>query len=171
MSTNERYVDTCPVCNGTGKDPLSRLGLDCANCDGTGLDPKDTRSGPTPPPKDRHADSLPRPLNFSDLERACQARNGEWWQGQALSIDKKLFFAVEIGEEAGEVCGVIKKLHRQSHGMPTGEPKTLNDLADELADLVITAQNVANTYGINLGDGIRRKFNATSEKRGFNTKL
>lgn len=173
MNTSElKTGGPCPKCNGRGVlQGQNGLHDTCLDCGGTGKVVDVDFHGVEQRSSVASWEGLKRPLNFSDLERACLSRNKEWWQGDALDTDRKLFFGVEMGEESGEVCGVIKKLHRQEHGMPTGAHKTVKDLSDELADVVITAQNIAAQFGINLGGAIRTKFNETSTKRGFTTKL
>lgn len=47
----------------------------------------------------------------------------------------------------------------------------MNDLAEELADVVICADLCAVSAGIDLGAAVVAKFNATSEKVGLTTML
>lgn len=60
--------------------------------------------------------------------------------------------------ECGEACNLIKKLRR-------GEDVPTEDIAFELADLVIYADLLAERLGIDLGAAVRAKFNFVSEHR------
>lgn len=106
-------------------------------------------------------------LSFGVLQRACVARNVEWHGDDQPSL---LFKATDLGGEVGEALNVVKKLAREREGWP-GSRATVDDLADELADVVICAMHVANCEGIDLGAAVVRKFNATSQKLGLNTIL
>ncbi len=70
----------------------------------------------------------------------------------------------------GEACNVVKKLERERHGW-RGSRATLDDLAQELADVVICADLCAVTAGIDLDAAVVAKFNATSRKQGLSTLL
>lgn len=76
----------------------------------------------------------------------------------------------ELGGEAGEAQNVIKKIERERLGL-RGSRVSINDLADELADVIICADLIAMEEGIDLGKAVKRKFNATSEKYGLSTKI
>lgn len=91
----------------------------------------------------------------------------------AWDPEKKLdasYKANEMQEEAGEAGGVVKKLERERLGLP-GSRKTVQDLADELGDVIITADLVANHYGIDLQKAATDKFNKTSRDMGFSVLL
>lgn len=76
----------------------------------------------------------------------------------------------ELAGEVGEACNVIKKLERARHCRP-GSTDTVEHLAEELADVVICVDLIANAVGIDLWDAVRSKFNATSKKVGFSTRI
>lgn len=76
-----------------------------------------------------------------------------------------------LAGECGEVCDAVKKLRRLDHNTNTAkDPQTVmeavEDVALELADVVIYADLLASRLGIDLGDAVIRKFNATSKLRG-----
>lgn len=71
------------------------------------------------------------------------------------------FRGVELAGETGEACNVIKKLERERHGW-RGSRATKDQLEEELADVVIVADLIAEEAGIDLSDGIVKKFNKTS---------
>lgn len=76
------------------------------------------------------------------------------------------FRGVELAGEAGEVCNVIKKLERERLGL-RGSRDTKAHLAEELADVVICADLIAISMGIDLRVAVVMKFNATSAKVGL----
>lgn len=80
------------------------------------------------------------------------------------------FRAMELGGEVGEALNEAKKLVREANGWP-GSRSSKEKLAEELADVVICADLLAMTAGVDLGEAVRAKFNATSDKVGLNTKL
>lgn len=78
----------------------------------------------------------------------------------------------EMTGEAGEAANVAKKLKR-GWKMKNGErtpfsqsdiDSMMEDLADELADVIITADLVAGQAGIDLGARVVKKFNEKSDK-------
>lgn len=79
--------------------------------------------------------------------------------------------------ECGEACNAVKKLRRLQtaphwHRAEDGPAEHLvSDVADELADLVIYADLLAERLGIDLGAAVVNKFNATSELVGVPHRL
>jgi len=114
--------------------------------------------------------SSPRPramLALADLRAANETRQREWDPQSRVTLEYR---GNELAGETGEACNVIKKLARERNGMP-GSRATVQQLADELADVVICADLVAMAEGIDLGAAVVAKFNATSEKVGLATRL
>jgi NTP pyrophosphatase (non-canonical NTP hydrolase) len=82
-------------------------------------------------------------------------------------------WACAMGGECGEALNLVKKLRRAtgpasqativSIETPTVEA-LLPAIGDELADVVIYADLLAARLGLNLGECVKRKFNATSVK-------
>jgi len=72
--------------------------------------------------------------------------------------------------EVGEACNVIKKLERERMGI-RGSRATVEQLAEELADVVICADLIAMKEGIDLMASVAIKFNKTSEKVGLKTRM
>lgn len=108
---------------------------------------------------------------YTDLRSANRARQKEWDSGgQIAGPLGKLWRANELAGECGEASNVVKKLVREELGI-AGSRASLGDLADELADIVICTDLLAQEYGIDLDAAVRRKFNATSEKVGLLTRL
>lgn len=104
---------------------------------------------------------------LAELRAANIARQEEWCPDQKPDLS---FRGNELAGEAGEACNVIKKLERERHGW-AGSRATVEDLADELADVVICADLAAIAGGVDLQAAVLRKFNATSEKVGLKTRL
>ena len=106
-------------------------------------------------------------LDLRDLHAANIARQAEWCPDQVPDLS---FRGNELGGECGEAQNVIKKLERERQGW-RGSRATKEDLADELADVVICADLCAVTADIDLGAAVRRKFNTTSDKQGLSIRL
>lgn len=68
-------------------------------------------------------------------------------------------WATAMAGECGEACNLIKKLRRGEEVLP-------EVIGDELADMVIYADLLAQRLGIDLGEAVRAKFNAVSRRRG-----
>lgn len=129
-------------------------------------------------------------LTFNDLQHANRERGKLWCKGRKLPLE---YSAMELGGEAGEliealaaweedqmsgiaiaakvgrVLNACKKYAREQYGM--AGPGTLEAVKDELADVVICCSLLANKLDIDLGAIVARKFNKTSEKHGFPTRL
>ena len=110
---------------------------------------------------------VPYPFTMHGLQHAVNAR--------ANHIDPRkllgpLFFSNEMGGECGEAQNVVKKLIREELGIE-GSRDTPELLAQELADTIITACNVARYYDIDLTEAIRTTFNRTSEQRKLPVRL
>lgn len=101
------------------------------------------------------------------LRAANIVRQQEWDPASKISLSYR---GNELAGEVGEACNVIKKLERARLGI-RGTTATFEQLAEELADVVICADLIAMAEGIDLNDAVRRKFNATSEKYGLKTRM
>ena len=71
-----------------------------------------------------------------------------------------------LAGEVGEACNIIKKMKRDPHGTVTVE-----QLANELADVVTYAAIIASKIDVDLGEAVIRKFNIVSERRGSDMRL
>lgn len=126
---------------------------------------------------------------FNGLRAGNIARQKEWDTGaEKLSTAfKATELAGEIGEAienvltilgmsaalavaGGRAGNVVKKMERARLELK-GSHATAADLADELADVVICADLLAEAAGIDLMAAIVAKFNATSAKYGLATRL
>ena len=108
-------------------------------------------------------------LTFAKLRDASERRTIEWSMNQPDLFDLS-FYGNELGGECGEAQNVIKKLERERLGAP-GSRSTKERLAEELADVVIVADLIAAKMKIDLGEAVRNKFNDTSDKNGFKSKI
>lgn len=102
------------------------------------------------------------------LRDANEARQAEWDEDNQISL---AYRGNELAGEVGEACNIIKKLERERLGI-RGSRATREQLAEELADVVICADLIAMDAGIDLlGEAVPDKFNKTSEKVGLSTRL
>lgn len=113
-------------------------------------------------------DGESKPANdntYTSLRAANKARQNAWIADSG-NVPDLSFSGNELAGEVGEACNVIKKLERERLGW-RGSRDTVEHLADELADVVICADLIAISAGLDLEAAVRAKFNATSEKQGF----
>jgi NTP pyrophosphatase (non-canonical NTP hydrolase) len=106
-------------------------------------------------------------LSFGALRAANEERQKLWCPDQVPDL---AFRAVELGGEVGEALNVVKKLERERLGW-RGSRASKEDLASEIADVIICADLLAQAAGIDLAEAVAEKFNATSEKVGLPTRL
>lgn len=87
--------------------------------------------------------------NYDTIREANTVRQHEWDPGNHA---RDLFWRVnELAGETGELCNVLKKLHRERCGMP-GSRATKDDLAEEAADVLICIDLLAIDYGVDAQD-------------------
>jgi NTP pyrophosphatase (non-canonical NTP hydrolase) len=104
--------------------------------------------------------------DFELLRNANLARDKEW-QTQPISW---AFRGNELAGEVGEACNIIKKLERERMKM-VGSRASVEDLAKELADIIICVDLIAMHFDIDLAEHVKDKFNYTSKKYGLTTRL
>lgn len=105
---------------------------------------------------------------FKQLREANKTRQKEWETAASpLSLTYK---GNELAGEVGELCNILKKLEREQLGM-VGSRSSVEKAAEEVADVVICADLIANHLGIDLWNATAKKFNATSEKYGLATRI
>lgn len=104
---------------------------------------------------------------FENLRSANVTRQQEWDPDDRITL---AYRGNELGGECGEAQNIIKKIERERLGI-RGSRATIEDLADELADLIICADLIAMQENFDLGAAVARKFNATSEKYNLETRM
>lgn len=102
-------------------------------------------------------------MDLNKLRKANEKRQAIWCPDE---IPDMMFRAVELSGEVGEACNVVKKLEREKKGW-RGSRDTLEHLMEEIADVIISADLLAMATGIDLAEAVKKKFNQTSEKQGF----
>lgn len=119
------------------------------------------------------------PLDFDTLRRVNVERANRWHKGDYREWSRSDWLtglAEEIFEACAKFFGAAKRLRRYEHGIATANgPATKEEcdraLGDEGADIVLYLDLVLAREGIDLGEAIRRKFNATSVKYNFPDQL
>ena len=106
-------------------------------------------------------------IKLEELRKANTRRQAEWDPSDQIDLS---FRGLELGGEVGEAMNVIKKIERERKGIK-GSRDTLIHLAEELADVIICTDLVAMQAGIDLGQAVKEKFNATSAKVGLETRI
>lgn len=101
------------------------------------------------------------------LSEANAERNKFWDSDKQISLS---FRGNELAGEVGEACNIIKKMERERMGI-RGSRASKEQLADELADVVIATDLIAMELGINLNEQVAEKFNATSDKYDLPVKM
>lgn len=104
---------------------------------------------------------------YPTLRAANQARQAEWDKDERISLSYR---GNELAGETGEACNIIKKLDRERLGI-RGSRATVEQLAEELADILICVDLIAMGEGIDMQAALVAKFNSTSEKVGLKTRL
>lgn len=116
-------------------------------------------------------------FNLRDISQVNLARCLRWHPGGINSWSLS-DWAVALAGEVGEACDVIKKLNRIRDNLPGNYKvgqltvESLNgQLANELADVYLYLDLLAQVAGIDLPSAIRAKFNEVSERNGFPERL
>jgi len=106
-------------------------------------------------------------ITFNVLRDANRNRQKEWPGNEKADV---AFRAIELAGEAGELMEAIKKFLRAERGIK-GSTSTPFEIADEMGDLLVSLDLLADELGIDLGVAVRRKFNKTTDKYGMRTYL
>ncbi|GIF02717.1 MazG nucleotide pyrophosphohydrolase domain-containing protein [Actinoplanes siamensis] len=92
---------------------------------------------------------LPSAATLPDIQRYVAEMEKERGFADRGVIDQCLL----LGEEVGELFKAVRK----SQHLPVGTTSIVGTVDEELADILIFVCAVANRYGIDLGDALRRK--------------
>lgn len=107
-------------------------------------------------------------MTFSERNRTrCESPNGFNHKLDSWSLSD---WMTATAGELGEAANIIKKLNRVRDGIPgnTESPKQLREmLADELADVAIYLDLMAQAAGFDLEAVRDAKFRKTSKKIGY----
>lgn len=101
-------------------------------------------------------------------------QRAERWHGDGLHSWSLADWAVALAGECGELCNVVKKLNRVRDGLRGNResPEELRQmLADEIADVFLYLDLLAQSQRLLLEEVVRAKFNATSDRLGFEERL
>lgn len=90
-------------------------------------------------------------IDFKQLRIANIARQAEWPGNEHADL---AFRALEVADEAGELMGAIKKVARAQRGI-ADSTLSLQDVADEMGDTVISLDLLAIKMGFDLGADAR----------------
>lgn len=101
------------------------------------------------------------------LRQANIHRQKEWDSDGKITLSYR---GNELGGESGEAQNIIKKLERERLGI-RGSRATKEELAEELADIIICCDLIAMDVGIDLDESVENKFNKTSIKNNLTTRL
>lgn len=104
---------------------------------------------------------------YASLREANIAREEEWDPTSQIELS---FRGNELAGEVGEACNIIKKLERERLGI-RGSRATIEQLAEELADVIICADLICMHEDIDLLKAVVEKFNKTSEKYNLKTRM
>ena len=171
MSAANEVLLPCPFCGGTVNPFKGHDSIQFFPCDQCGAIASFRGVGPNLSASiaawNRRA---PQEAWTLETLRAMNAKRQVEWGGGSASKFSLSFHGNELAGETGEACNVVKKLEREALGLP-GSRATKEQLAEELADVVICADLVALTAGVDLYAAVPRKFNATSAKVGLTTKM
>lgn len=102
-------------------------------------------------------------MTLDELRHANIRRNLLWDSGDKITPS---FRGNEFGGESGEVQNQVKKLEREALGLP-GSRTTVEKLASEMGDTLITLDLLAMEYDIDLGEATKQAFNKKSKEMSF----
>jgi len=88
------------------------------------------------------------------------ARAKVWMNGKPRGLE---FATIELCGAVGEVADAVKKYLRFKLGVPGGV-KSIEPIADEIADAFICLNLLSIELGIDIRKAVRKKFNQTSEE-------
>lgn len=106
--------------------------------------------------------------DFLKRLREANVSRGQIWK--YTGTDEDTFLSNELAGEVGEVAGAAKKLHRYKYGI-VGNKETFDELAtnlrEEIGDVMICLDRLANYYGVDIEEVTRDKFDSKSKEVGI----
>lgn len=139
---------------------------ECPTCaEERGKHPVDAPAGPAGEPSDRESATF---KSFGRANRTrCESPHG--FNHRLSSWSASDWITATTGE-LGEMANIVKKLNRVRDGIP-GNDRSTEELkaafADELADVFIYLDLLAQSQGVDLESAVISKFNRTSKKIGY----
>ena len=111
-------------------------------------------------------------MDFDKLRKANHDRSIEW-MGKLPDEGDVEFCAIELGGETGELLNIVKKWlrHRQSVSGGISTAEFIELASDELGDIIICCDRLAAAMNIKLDEAVRQKFNKTSARHNFKTRI
>ncbi len=106
-------------------------------------------------------------LTFEEFAAANRLRCERDFKRQLGTRDAHDSMAHGVAEEAGEVAGKVRTLL----GFSERKKATVEDLADECADLVSYVDLLCQSFGAPLVEALVRKFNRVSERSGSDVRI
>jgi len=117
---------------------------------------------------------MTEPLNFIELRKANATRCARWHPPGSSPWTAADWSNAMCGE-AGETANKVKKYRRWETGtLNQGDPppaELLDAIAEEIADTIIYGDLLAHFLKLDLGEAVRKKFNAKSIEMGFPERL
>lgn len=121
------------------------------------------------------------PLTIPRFQLINEKRSLTWHEGKRIwtPVD----WSNALAGEVGELCNLAKKLQRARDGIKSKhfdpsrdrlsffEASTIDQMADEIADVIIYGSLNASKLGLDLEWIIKKKFNADSEVIGLSERL
>lgn len=104
---------------------------------------------------------------LNKLRRANNERQQLWPGNTKCDLE---FRTIEFNGEAGELSNKVKKYLRRERGI-AGSHSNRDEIAEEMADVIITLDLMASKLSIDLSLAVIEKFNKDSEKMGFDVLL
>ncbi len=102
------------------------------------------------------------------LREANITRNTEFLSRAEMTGLSISFRGNELAGEVGEACNIVKKIEQARLGLrPTYA--TVDDLAEELADVIICVDLLAMEFDIDLEKAVVNKFNNYSKRHNLAT--
>lgn len=112
------------------------------------------------------------------LRKKNTERRTEWRKrlpDAIFSINRfsAIYASNELGGEVGELQNEVKKYERKVAGMDYHRTRAeiRQSIEDEAADVLICLDLLCIEFGIDLEAVTKRKFNATSDRHGFETRF
>lgn len=117
-------------------------------------------------------------LTFEQLAEANRVRANHWHNGFPDNEDGWTIvdWSNAMCGEAGEVANVVKKIRRHDFGLhaandPPRMDLVLNNLANEIGDVLLYLDLLAQSQGLSLEACVIHTFNRVSEREGFQDRI